>query len=191
MAPSKEEMLESENRALKAEVVELRRRVSSLDGRLDEIRRSLDHLGAHAETLENLFVASTRLHAAPDLPDALRVVSDILRDLVGAQRYAVYMYEDGSGSRPRAIVLDEMSKSAPDVDAPALAGVDLTLGGRKVGVVRIFELLPQKKGRLSELDHELISLVGQQTAAALLAKRHARAAILEEFVQYLVEEKAR
>jgi len=184
MAASKEQALESENRALKAEVVDLRRRVSALDGRLDEIRRALDELGAHAETLENLFVASTRLHASSDLNEALRVVSDILRDLVGAQRYAVYMYEDG---RPRAVVLDELSTTAPDPGAPAVAGTDLTLGERKVGLVRIFELFPQKKGRLSTLDHELISLVGQQAAAALLAKRHARASALDEFVHFLVE----
>lgn len=186
---SREEMLEGENRALKAEVVELRGRCTALDGRFAELRRAVDEIGNHAGALENLFVASSRLHAATDLPETLRVVADILRDLVGARRYTVYMMDDRD--QLVAILRDEndTGATAPPASRGGFASVDLKLGDRKVGLVTIHELLAQKQG-LTGLDHELLGLVGQQAAPALLAsrllaERDQRTAVLRDFVKFL------
>ena len=185
---SREDMLEGENRALKAEVVELRSRCTSLDGRFAELRRAVDELGTHAGALENLFVASSRIHGATDLPETLRVVADILRDLVGARRFTVWMIDDTDRLVP-ILREDDSRPPAPDPGAPGLATVDLRLGERKVGQVTIHELLTQKK-ELHALDHELLALVGQQAAPALLtsrllAERDQRTAVLRDFVKFL------
>lgn len=185
---SREESLEGENRALRAEVVELRSRCTTLDGRFAELRRAVDDLEAHAGMLENLFVASSRLHASQGLTETLQVVADILRDLVGAKRFAVYMLDEVGRSMP--ILKDENGGEAPPAGTPGIAMSELKLGERKVGEVVVFELLPQKKALLT-LDHELLSLVGQQAAPALLAtrllaERDQRAGMLRDFVKFLV-----
>jgi len=186
---SREDMLEGENRALKAEVVELRGRCTSLDGRFAELRRAVDEIGNHAGALENLFVASSRLHGATDLPETLRVVSDILRDLVGARRFTVYMHDDRDQLVPILREENDTNPTAPPASTSGLASVDLKLGDRKVGLVTVHELLTQKQG-LTPLDHELLALVGQQAAPALLAsrllaERDQRTAVLRDFVKFL------
>lgn len=185
---SREESLAGENRALKAEVVELRTRCATLDGRFAELRRAVDDLEAHAGMLENLFVASSRLHSTQDLAETLQVVSDILRDLVGARRFAVYMYDEVGRLMP--ILKDENSAEAPPPGTPGIAVSELRLGERRVGEVVVFELLAQKKELLA-LDHELLSLIGTQAAPALLstkllAERDQRAGVLRDFVKFLV-----
>ena len=187
MGSSREEMLEGENRALRAEVLELRARCASLDGRFADLRRAVDELESHAGTLENLFVASSRLHSSLDLEGTLRVLADILRDLVGARRFAVYLQE--SGDRLVPILKDETPGDAPPGGTAGVARADLLLGDRRVGEVTVFELLAQKPGLLP-LDHELLALVGRQAAPALLAarlfaERTERSAILDDFVRFL------
>lgn len=189
MGTSQIEALEGENRALRAELTDVRRHCTMLDLTLGDIRASLDVLERHADTLQSLFVASTRLHGS-DLDETLRTISDILRDLVGAQRYAVYLLDESDRLVP--IIADEMDETpkAPLPDAAALASVDLELGGRKVGLVEVVELFPQKGAALSELDHQLLEMLGRQAAPALVGTRMAadletRAAMLRELVRFL------
>lgn len=190
-------VVEGENRTLRAEVMELRTRCTVFDSQLAEFRAGLDALQAHAGLLENLFIASSRLHDSTDLAETLRTVSDIMRDLIGAKRFAVYLFDERNHLQP--VLRDENSTTSPPADTPGLASVDLKLGARKVGVVTVFELLSQKAETLTSLDHELLGVVGRQAAPALLtarllSEREQRAAVMSEFVRYLVDgamEKAR
>jgi hypothetical protein len=47
------------------------------------------------------------------------------------------------------------------------AALPLKVGGRVVGLLTLFELLPQKCGALSTLDHELLDLLATHTGTAL------------------------
>ena len=180
----------SENEVLRGEVRELRARCSSFDEKLALIRNDIAALEAHAGQLENLFIASSRLHSSLDIEETLRTVSDILRDLIGAKRYAVYL-DDGVGAL-RAIVTDDSGTAPIHPDAPCLAAADLRLGDRTLGKVQLYELFSQKLSGLTPLDHELLKLVGEQAAPALLAARtfagqDRRNALLKEFVRFLFE----
>lgn len=187
--PTREEVLEAENRALRAELQELRARCTNMDSTMADIRRAVDQLEEHAGLLENLFVASSRLHGSPDVADTMRAVSDILRDLLGARRYVIFLEDDGK-SVP--ILRDETDEPIPAEGAPRIASVELKLGDRRIGTVEVFELFAQKGSRLTTLDRELLDLVGSQAAPALLAARalagrEVRTVALRDFVRFLMD----
>ena len=187
--PTREEILEAENRTLRAELQELRARCTSMDATMADIRSAIDQLEEHAGLLESLFVASSRLHGSPDVTETMRAVSDILRDLLGARRYAIFLEDDGQRV---PILRDETTEPIPGDGAARVASVDLRLGDRRIGSVDVFELFPQKGERLTTLDRELLDLVGAQAAPALLAARalagrEVRTVALRDFVRFLMD----
>lgn len=160
-----------------------------MDSTMADIRRAVDHLEEHAGLLENLFVASSRLHGSPDVTDTMRAVSDILRDLLGARRYVIFLEDDGAKV---PILRDETAEPIPAEEAPRIASVELKLGDRRIGLVEVYELFAQKGAGLTTLDRELLDLVGSQAAPALLAARafagrEVRTVALRDFVRFLMD----
>jgi transcriptional regulator with GAF, ATPase, and Fis domain len=144
--------------------------------------------------LANLYVASYQLHSTLDLQEVLRIVVEIVINLVGAEVLAVFALDErtnklepvaaegrerssfgsvplGTGSVGKAVLQGEIvyreSAEEPAHDDP-LVCIPLCVGDKPIGAIALFELLVQKE-RFTPLDHELFTLLGGHAATAMLA----------------------
>lgn len=150
--------------------------------------------------LANLYVASYQLHSTLDPSEVVKVILEIVINLVGAEVFAVYVCSDGSGElRPAACEGESLSafpvlhigegmvgrsveQGEVELGDPATSGGPPNLGGdpvvsiplrvedQPVGAIVIHKLLQQKDG-FSALDNELFTLMAGHAATAIFASR--------------------
>ncbi len=146
--------------------------------------------------LANLYVASYQLHSTLDLDEVLKIIIEIVINLIGAETFAVYSMDPsdeqlivvaaegadasqfpncklGLGQVGRAVV--SMETTCWDTDrsddlARPIVCIPLTIQKRPIGAIAIFSLLQQKNG-FSALDHELFNVLGGHAATALFAAK--------------------
>ncbi len=167
-AEAAEELLR-DNERLVAEVSALGRR---FEERLQQVERE-NH------GLASLYVASYQLHGSLDPREVVRTISEILINFVGAKTFALYLLEDGAlrAAAAEGVSADALAPLDPAqplgprlLDKDPLAVRPLRLRDRVVGALAIWELLAQK-GRLDDVDGELLNLLGSHAAIALEAAR--------------------
>lgn len=155
--------------------------------------------------LAHLYVATYRLHATLDRQEVLQAIEEIVINLIGSEVFGVFERAPGSdcltlvssfgltperfpgGVVPGRGVLGRVAATGetllvegPLVDALSVeenltACIPLKVDGRVFGLVAIFDLLPQKGGRLAPLDRELIDILATQAAPAVYCSAlHAR-----------------
>ncbi len=171
---------------------------------------------AHAEAeeqlvlLQNLYSASLQFLGAKDPGEVVRIVAEVLENLVGAKGFSLFIWRPGErlarpilrrgNSRMESLgpkISDALKLSQPSVFRRAdgsLEGVvaPLHYGGELVGAVVIDSLLPQKQGQLSGTDLELLSLLSAQAAPALLrARERTRAESQNAAVELLLQQSER
>lgn len=146
--------------------------------------------------LANLYVATYRLHGTLDREEVFQAIQEIVINLVGCEEFGIYEVADGGqklvllshfgleDERFRTLAAEEggMVRRAlanGDVILAGAAGgthageenltacVPLKLGGRVVGAIVLFRLLPQKGGRLAAVDAELFDILATQAAPAV------------------------
>jgi hypothetical protein len=142
--------------------------------------------------LANLYVASYQLHSTLDLQEVLRIVIEIVINLVGAEVLCVYALDErsgrlepvaaegreraafpsvklGAGTIGRSVASGEIAyrDRGGDPNEP-LACIPLHVGERSIGAIALFSLLVQKEA-FTALDHELFTLLGGHAATAMLA----------------------
>ncbi len=178
-------------------------------GLLEELRaaetRNQAWAARHAEIeerhndLANLYVASYQLHASFDPDEVVAAISEIVINLIGAEVFALYSCDTGSGrltpvaceGRPLAsfpvlavgegvigsVVADGALYVAPQLadgerqgDGEPVAVIPLSARGRALGAIALYKLFDQK-AELSELDRELFGLLASHAASALLSSR--------------------
>jgi hypothetical protein len=144
--------------------------------------------------LANLYVASFQLHSTLDLQEVLRIVVEIVINLVGAEVLCVFALDErtnklepvaaegrertafravplGTGTVGSAVAQGEIvyREQLGQVDGgEPLVCIPLCVGNRPIGAIALFELLVQKD-RFTPLDHELFTLLGGHAATAMLA----------------------
>ncbi len=180
----KMQRLEDEKQSLQAQCAETDSR--SHAERYRELEDEVDRLA-------NLYVAIYQLHSTLDLEEAVRMTFEILVNLVGAARFVLYA-ADGQGLVPvrsHGMALGD----APDVvlgqgpagraasgrevyltDAPLdrvpagqpVACVPLQAAERLLGLLVVDGFLGQK-GKITDLDHELLRLLATHAGLALFA----------------------
>ncbi len=151
--------------------------------------------------LANLYVAGVRLHSSLDRSEILAVIIDIIEFLVGCEQVAVFAVEGGRLRLAASKGLDEdrwaevvlgdgpIGRTAltgqpylpltPEDDEHGLtACVPVKFQESVAFVITLFQLLPQKSGRLEPVDHDLLNLLAAQAgsslaAASLLSSPHA------------------
>ncbi len=188
---------------------ELKHRISTLEEENQRVRDELHEVESEnhhfAEryleieeennNLANLYVASYQLHSTLDAGEVLKVILEIVINLVGAETFAVYVYDDnanilqpvasegrpleafprvpkGEGFVGESIERGEvMTKemASPDGESPVVC-IPLHVDERPVGAIVIHSLLQQKAG-FSPLDHELFTLLAGHAATAVFASR--------------------
>lgn len=172
-----------------------------LASELDILRADNDDLAQHCVRLEtandnllNFYVASHELHSTLKVRQVLATIQEIVLNLIGADRFAIYLATKETGTLVAAesegiemadlpdISLEEdaigralAARSIFVVDdsdptkAEVIAGVPLTSDEHIMGAILIFGLLEQKKGGFAELDHGLFALLAEHAGTALMA----------------------
>jgi GAF domain-containing protein len=147
--------------------------------------------------LVNLYVASYRLHSTLNYEEVLKIVNEIVINMIGAEVFEVYLMEskgdtmtriaqEGMKDRsmetfdPRQGVVAEAIKTnqtyvADDLDLAQeqqepMACVPLKVGDTTMGFIVIYQLLIQKNG-FGRLDFDLFELLGGHAATAIYGAR--------------------
>lgn len=181
----------------KIEELEVERRALSI--RSDELAESSREseqrsmaVEAELHDLANLYIAATHLHSTLSLKGVVKHLAELLQQLVGAERFAIYV-ADPNGKMARSIYAEGME--APEVivgeaptglvmamrvpkieDAPHPAGsldapvatVPMLVRDVCVGAITIVSVFPQKE-RWAGVDREFLGLLGSHGGTALMA----------------------
>jgi nitrate/nitrite-specific signal transduction histidine kinase len=150
--------------------------------------------------LANLYVASYQLHSTLDFNESLKIILEIVMNLIGAEEFSIMMLDEKTNEL--SIVAQEgMSHEARssvklgdgtiggsakagdayyrDGDPTDLAGVDylhplvvipLKIKEHVIGVIVIYKLLVQKQ-HFSNVDYELFSMLAGHAATALFSSK--------------------
>jgi transcriptional regulator with GAF, ATPase, and Fis domain len=155
---------------------------------------------AENNNLANLYVASYQLHSTLDFNESLKIILEIVMNLIGAEEFSIMMLDEktneltivaqeGMGPEARASVkLGEGTIGAAarsgdafyrDGDPTNLKGVDylhpltvipLKIKEHVIGVIVIYKLLVQKQ-EFSNVDYELFSMLAGHAATALFSSK--------------------
>jgi hypothetical protein len=106
--------------------------------------------------------ALQQLHEAEDHGGVLTVIKEIVANLVGSECMAIYS-QRANGTLE---LLDGIGTNDATELESAVISVPLRMGGRVVGLIAIFRLLPQKAS-LDPADHELFALLSTHAPLAL------------------------
>jgi hypothetical protein len=148
--------------------------------------------------LANLYVASYQLHSTLDPSEVLRVILEIVINLIGAELFCVYVCEEADGLlKPVAseggplsdfpvvplgvgrigesvesgeVVSGPPSEASAAGEGEPIVCIPLRVEDRPIGAIAIHRLLSQKDG-FSALDHELFTLLAGHAATAIFASR--------------------
>jgi len=150
--------------------------------------------------LANLYVASYQLHSTLDFNEVLRILQEIVINLVGADRFAILVLdevvneltavvaESVDEKRFRKIkvgdgVIGDVAKTGESYFQPDVEGfkpsheldpivcIPLKIKDRIIGVLAIFSLLEQKSKKLNRVDYELFSMLAGHAATAIFSSK--------------------
>jgi regulator of replication initiation timing len=161
---------------------------------------------AQNASLANLYVATYRLHGTVEREEVLLGMQEVVANLVGCEEVAIYEIDAAGllraiwtfglpgGEMPAIrvgeglvgqsvqtgetlIVQDPREQERSCGDANLSACVPLKANDRVIGAVALYRLLPQKFDGLTDLDQELLKLLGTHGGIALYCTQlHARQA---------------
>lgn len=170
-------------------------RVVTLEFELERLTSAYSDLERQNSNLLSLYVASSQIHATLVFEDVLRSIQEIIINLVGADLFVTYLYNESAHEFRRAAgegqtdpadevipygdnLLSRVLRAGSPFLGPAaeqlpsgrtpLAVLPLAVGSEQVGVVVLFRLLVQKDG-FDEFDNELFGLLTAHAATALLS----------------------
>jgi len=148
--------------------------------------------------LANLYVASYQLHSTVDYRDVLRIVQEIVINLIGAEAFHIWMVSEKTGrleleasegqevpTKSMALgegTIGKAAKTGENVFAekvavrePApfdqpIAVIPLKIKDSVIGVISINKLLVQKTA-FTAMDHELFTLLAGHAATAIFSAK--------------------
>jgi hypothetical protein len=188
---------------------ELMARIASLEEECTTVRERLDQVELENSqfaqryveveeennNLANLYVSSYQLHSTLALDEVLRIITEIVINLIGADVFAIYLIDGesdllpvaseglelsafpkaklGAGVLGKAIASNESTcwdaQRSEDLSQPIVC-VPLVVQNRPIGAIAVYGLLAQKDG-FSALDHELFNMLGGHAATAIFAAK--------------------
>ena len=181
--------LEQEYRSVRERLRQVEEENQQFAGRYIEIEEENNNLA-------NLYVASYQLHSTLDLEEVLKIIIEIVINLVGAEVFAVYILDEntgelgvaasegvppsefprckiGSGPIGKALQSTEptcwKTDRSTDLTQPIVC-IPLSVQSSPIGAITIYSLLQQKDG-FTALDDELFTLLAGHAATAIFASR--------------------
>jgi transcriptional regulator with GAF, ATPase, and Fis domain len=150
--------------------------------------------------LANLYVASYQLHSTLDFKEVLRILQEIVINLVGSDRFAIMVLDEvtneltavtAEGMDEKRVkkvkvgegVIGDVARTGesyfePDVerfkpahDMDPMVCIPLKIKDRVIGILAIFSLLEQKSKKLTQVDYELFSMLAGHAATAIFSSK--------------------
>jgi nitrate/nitrite-specific signal transduction histidine kinase len=150
--------------------------------------------------LANLYVASHQLHSTLDFEEIVRIIIEIMINLIGAERFAIMLLDEPSGvltpaasegmepGTLRKIKLGEgvigrvaqtgeshfendLENFKPSSPFDPIVCIPLRIRDQTFGVIALFSLLEQKKKMLTRVDEELFSMLAGHAATAIFSAK--------------------
>jgi len=151
-------------------------------------------------SLANLYVASYQLHSTLDFAEVVRIVVEIVINLIGAEKLGVFLFDEeteqlecvayegltekerrsiivGQGLQGKVAALgesyyitDEGKQRKAEKQDEPIACIPLKIRDRLIGVISIYRLLRQKDG-FTSIDFKLFDLLAGHAATALYSSR--------------------
>jgi hypothetical protein len=188
--------LEQENARLTRELASLTERQQEVELEHQDVSGRFAQIEEQYVMLANLYVASYQLHATLKYEDVLRVVKEILANLVGVQRMRLFLRtkngdlllvagleEAGEGTvrldpatepqLAKTLTSGESYYRSNPGDTGPIASVPLRIRRQTVGVLVIDQLLAHKAD-LNATDGQLFDLLGGHVAVAIFRSRRAQ-----------------
>ena len=187
------------NHQLMEQVAELEKRIESLQKENQDFANMCVLVQEQNDAITNLYVASHRLHATVEPAQVVKIILEILVELVGAEDFGVFLLDEkkkalelmagegiegkipaktlpaGEGvigevaSSGEAFYFEPQGVSELEARLP-MAAVPLNMNSNAVGVIVIYKLLSQKPS-FSSIDHQLLQLLAEDAATALANAR--------------------
>ena len=199
MGGTEERAIQKRIEELKREKEELLGRFKEMSQENKDFLERYREIEVENNNLANLYVASYQLHSTLDFSEVLEIITEIIINLIGAGKFAVLLHlekqgmlkcvkaegmnlEDvpvvkigegliGSVASSGDVYYREPVEEAPEIDLEhPMVCVPMKIKDRLVGVIVVYELLPQKL-RLEKVDYELFSLMAAHAATALFSAR--------------------
>jgi nitrate/nitrite-specific signal transduction histidine kinase len=149
--------------------------------------------------LANLYVASYQLHSTLDFDEVLRIIIEIVINLIGAEAFAILLIDEKTNdivpvsadgipleSVPKARIgegiIGSVAKEGESYFAADISGggdvaqglpivcIALKIKEHVIGVIAIYSLLTQKEG-FTNVDYELFNLLAGHAATAIFSAR--------------------
>lgn len=150
--------------------------------------------------LANLYVASNQLHSTLDFEEVLRIIIEIMINLVGAERFVIMLLDEASGVLStiasegmeegtirkarigegvigRAVQSGEnffesdLSVGSVEGEPRPIVCIPLKIKDQTLGVIVVFSLLEQKKKILTQVDKELFTMLAGHAATAVFSAK--------------------
>jgi nitrate/nitrite-specific signal transduction histidine kinase len=185
----------------------LRDRYRKLAGELNAIKtENIDFAKKYVEieeqntSLANLYVASYRLHSTLNFAEVLRIVVEIVINLIGAEKLGVFIFDEeterlecvayeglsegerrpiviGQGLQGKVAALgesyyitDEAKQRRAEKAGEPIACIPVKIQDRLIGIISIYKLLRQKDG-FTSIDFKLFDLLAGHAATALYSSK--------------------
>ena len=149
--------------------------------------------------LANLYVASYQLHSTLDFAEVLRIVLEIVINLIGAEKFTVLLIDDktnelvavasegvatteaprvklgqgriGAVAKEGESYFSERLENTGEIDMlEPIVCIPLKIKEHVIGVISIYSLLIQKSG-FSNMDYELFNLLAGHAATAIFSSK--------------------
>lgn len=149
--------------------------------------------------LANLYVASYQLHSTLDFSEVLRIVLEIVINLIGSEKFAILLMDEKTNElipvsaegmavsdAPKVKIgqgiIGTVAKTGESHFSDDLAGpaefmplepivcIPLKIKEHVIGVISIYKLLTQKSG-FTNVDYELFNLLAGHAATAIFSSR--------------------
>ncbi|HLE41524.1 MAG TPA: GAF domain-containing protein [Nitrospirota bacterium] len=186
-------ILEDENKSLLGRFRQVEEENKDFANRYVEVESENNNLA-------NLYVASYQLHSTLDFNESLKIILEIVMNLIGAEEFSITMLDEktnelsivaqeGMGPEARPSIklgegiIGKAAKSGEayyrEGDPTSLKGVDYThplvciplkIKEHVIGVIAIYKLLVQKQA-FSNVDYELFSMLAGHAATAIFSSK--------------------
>jgi transcriptional regulator with GAF, ATPase, and Fis domain len=184
---------------LEEEINSLRERYNKVEEENKDFASKYLEVEEENNNLANLYVASYQLHSTLDFSEVLRIVLEIVINLIGAEKFAILLIDDktnelvpvateglditsaptvkfGEGligtvaKEGQSFFAEDMSTKAPFDPVKPIVCIPLKIKEHVIGVIAIYSVLIQKAG-FSNMDYELFNLLAGHAATAVFASR--------------------
>lgn len=184
-----------ENQQLRNKYIRLKKNVRIFKEEKKALTLKYTQLEEENNNLANLYVASYQLHSTIDFMEILRILLEIITNLIGAERFTIMLIDEQSNKLvPRAsegMSLDTLSvteigkgiigkvaatgesyftsalsnMSSDDLDTPIVC-IPLKIERGVIGIIAVYSLYSHKKN-FSNMDYELFNLLAGHAANAI------------------------